>query len=65
MQTLKETVVMSRPPQITKDWAVTEEALDSLQLFPIATYPAIVQLGSVLDPRQRPNLAVPRDKTDN
>ena len=52
-------------PQFTKGWAVTEEMIASLQLLLIATYPAIVRLGSVPDPRQRPKLAVLRDKTDN
>ena len=51
--------------QLTKGWAVTGEALNSLQLLLIATYPAIVRLRSVPDPRQRPNLTVARDKTDN
>ena len=51
--------------QFTKGWVVTEEVLDSLQLVLITTYPAIVRLASVPDPRQQPNLAVPRDKSDN
>ena len=38
-------------PQFTKGWAVTEELLGSLQLLLIATYPAIVRLESVSDPR--------------
>ena len=49
-------------PQIIKGFATTEEVLDSLQLFFIATYPALIRLESVPDPRQRPNMAVPRDK---
>ena len=38
---------------------------DRKSCFLFATYPAIVRLVSVPDPRQRPNLAVSRDKTDN
>ena len=52
-------------PQLTKDWIVTEEVPDSLQLLLIATYPAIVRLGSVPEPCRPPNLAVPRNKPNN
>ena len=48
-----------------KSKAVTEEVLGNLQLLLIATYPAIVRLKSAPDHRQRPNIAMPRDKTDN
>ena len=37
----------------------------SLQFLHIATYSAIVRLGFVPNPRQRPNLAVTHDKTYN
>ena len=36
-------------PQVTEGWAATEEVLDSFQLLLIATYPAIVRLGSGTD----------------
>ena len=62
IQTLKEG--SAKDPQPTKGWTVTE-VFDSLQLLLIATCPAIVWLGSISDPRQRPNLAVPRDKTNS
>ena len=55
----------AKVPQPIKGWAVVEEVLDSPQLHLIATYPAKVWLESVLDLRQRPNLAVPLDKSDN
>ena len=63
IQTLKE--APAKGPQPTKSWAVTVEVLDSFQLLLIATYPAIVRLGSVPNSLQRPNLAVSRDKSDN
>ena len=50
IQTLKKT--SDKGPQLTKGWAVTEMVLDNLQLLLIATYPAIVRLGSAPDPPQ-------------
>ena len=49
-QSLKE--APAKGPQPTKDWAVTEEEIDSFQLLLIATYPTIFRLGSVPDPHQ-------------
>ena len=62
---LSKSQVPANCPQPTKGWAVTEKVFDSLQFLLIATCSAIVQLGSVPDPRQRPNIAIPRHKTDN
>ena len=63
IQVLKEGP--AKAPQFINDWAFTEKVFDSLQLLLIATYPAIVRLGSVADPRQQLKHAVLRDKTDN
>ena len=46
IQTSKEALSKGTQPQLIKGWAVTEEVLDSLQLLLIATYPAIIRLGS-------------------
>ena len=51
--------------QSTKRSAITEKMFDSLQCRLIATFPTIVVMRSVPDPRQQLNLAVSRDKTDN
>ena len=45
---------------LLSDWAVAKEVFDCFQIFLIATYPAIVRLGSsVPDPCQLSKLAVP------
>ena len=49
IQILKEAASKGHQTQFTKGWSVTEEVLGSLQLFLIATYPAIYRLGSVPD----------------
>ena len=64
-KSLKKPLPTCPQPQLTKGLAVTEKMLDSLQLFLVVAYPAIVQLGSVSNPRQRINLAMPCDETDN
>ena len=46
---LKKVPAKGPQPQVTKGWAATEEVLDSFQLLLIATYPAIVRLGSGTD----------------
>ena len=50
IQILKKATTKGPQPKFTKDWAVTEEVINSLQLLLIATYDAIDQLGFVPDP---------------
>ena len=61
IQTLQETYGKDPQPHLSKVWVITEEAFDRFQLLLIATYAAVIRLGSVPDPSQRPSLAVPRD----
>ena len=42
IETLKEATAKSLQSQSTKDWTVTEEEFDGLQLLLIATFPAVV-----------------------
>ena len=66
MSTLhKEAPAKGVQSQHTKSWTVTEEVFDSLQLFLITTYPAIVRLASVPDSCQRSHQEVLHNKPNN